>query len=259
MFPQLTLTTSKPYYNLHQAMNKTQPTTATVFPIPFPWDRLMKTSAAIMILISLSGCANDQQRTVTQGTAIGAVGGAIAGAGLGALTGLAVGGGNTQSIINGMIIGGATGAAAGGYAGYKWGQQVAIRKSEYASSEAYLQANIAQAQLVTAAARKENAILTSKIAGYNRRIAELSRNPGARPSLMENVNATRSDLALKIKASGNEIQDRQKAVSEVGSANEKQVEELVREITALKSERAQLQQNDSRLAAISSNLSTNGR
>lgn len=219
----------------------------------------LKIWVSATMCLAIAGCANDQQRTVTQGTTIGAIGGAVVGAGLGALTGLAVGGGNTQSIVTGMVAGAAAGAAAGGVAGYQWGQQVAIKKSQYASSEAYLQANINQAQAVTAAARKENALLASKIADYNSQIASLSQDPSAMAALVKNVNVTRSDLALKIRASGNEIEDRKKAVQDAGSANEKQIEQLVHEITALKSERTQLQENDSRLAAITSNLDANAR
>jgi hypothetical protein len=71
------------------------------------------------------------------------------------------------------------------------------------------------------------------------------------------VNQTRQDLALKIKASGNEIADRQTAVNEAGSTNEQQVEQLVKEITGLQTQRKQLQQNDAQLAVISSKLSGN--
>jgi hypothetical protein len=216
-----------------------------------------KTFITLSLCIALSGCANDQQRTETQGTTIGALGGAVVGAGLGALTGLATGGGNTQSIITGMIIGGAAGAAAGGVAGYQWGKQVAIKKSQYQSSEAYLQANIAQAQAVTLAAQKANTKLASQIAKYNSQIAQVSNDVAAKTALKNQVNQTRQDLALKIKASGNEIADRQAAVKEAGSTNEQQVEQLVKEITGLQTQRKQLQQNDAQLATISSNLSGN--
>ena len=90
--------------------------------------KVMNSMVAVLVICAvLSGCAgmSDQTRTRTEGTAVGAV--------IGGLVGLAIGDGE----------GAAIGALAGAGIGYLAGNEIAKRKKNYASTEKFLDAEIA--------------------------------------------------------------------------------------------------------------------
>jgi hypothetical protein len=122
-------------------------------------------SIVIVIICSLAlpGCATDQDTTKAQGAGLGAVAGGILGAGAGALLGAASGQG-TEGIIAGAIAGGVVGATAGGFAGYMYGAKVAEKKAQYASSEDFYLAEIADIQKNTATIRSTNQKLSRSVA-----------------------------------------------------------------------------------------------
>lgn len=123
---------------------------------------IWSTIISILLIFSLAGCATDQQRTKTQGSAFGAGVGAVAGGALGALVGALTG--NAENIGRFAAIGAGVGLLAGGVAGYNWGENVARKKAEYANAEDYLDASIADARATTEAAASENAVLRDDIA-----------------------------------------------------------------------------------------------
>jgi len=92
-----------------------------------------------MVLALGGGCASTQdgRTTQAQGTGLGALAGGLLGAGI-----AAIGGGDSSDIARGAAIG----AAAGGVAGFAWGTEIAKRKAKYASREAWMRAEIADAQ-----------------------------------------------------------------------------------------------------------------
>ncbi len=92
-----------------------------------------------LVLGFLPACSNiqdDQTRTKTEGTLVGAGAGAV----LGAVVGGLVGG------RRGALTGAAIGAGAGGLAGYAYGSHVADKKAEYADREEWLDACLTQAE-----------------------------------------------------------------------------------------------------------------
>jgi hypothetical protein len=90
--------------------------------------------------------------------ALGAIIGGAAGAGVGALAG------GKHHRGEGALIGGLAGAAAGGFIGYKIGESVEAEKRKYATEEAFLQKQVAQAQDERNRIADENASLKDEIA-----------------------------------------------------------------------------------------------
>ena len=103
---------------------------------------------ALLVCALLPGCAtmSDQTRTKAEGAGVGGV--------LGGLLGYAVGGGK----------GAAIGAAVGAGAGFLVGNEIAKRKQAYASTEDFLDAEIANTQEYNKTAIAYNAQLSKDVA-----------------------------------------------------------------------------------------------
>jgi len=115
---------------------------------------------------------DDQETTKAQGSALGAVAGVIIGEGLGALVGLASGG-STEDVLAGAVIGGVAGGVTGGVAGYQYGMAVAQRKAEYADSEDFYMAEIAEIDASTQSIRATNEELSQQVSELEDRKAYL--------------------------------------------------------------------------------------
>jgi hypothetical protein len=123
-------------------------------------------SAALLV----SGCANikeDQARTKAEGAATGGAGGAVLGGLIAGLTS----GGDPGAILRGAAIGG----VAGGGIGYAYGASVASKKARYASTEAYLDACIAEVKSETAKLNRWNARGRAVVASQERQLAALAK------------------------------------------------------------------------------------
>jgi chromosome segregation ATPase len=110
------------------------------------------------------GCTENNNSANKQDTdpkalnaALGAIIGGAAGAGVGALAG------GKHHRGEGALIGGLAGAAAGGFIGYKVGESVEKEKQKYATEEAFLQKQVAQAQAERDKVADENAKLKDEI------------------------------------------------------------------------------------------------
>lgn len=101
----------------------------------------------LLVFALLPGCAtmSDQNRTKAEGTGVGAV--------VGGLLGFAIGGGR----------GAAIGAAAGAGLGFLVGNEIAKRKQAYASTEDFLDAEIANTQEFNKTAIAYNAKLSKDV------------------------------------------------------------------------------------------------
>lgn len=121
---------------------------------------------ALGMTAGMNSCSELSDGTLTrmQGTAIGTVGGGAVGAGVGAL----VGG------KDGAAIGGAAGALLGGIGGYLWGDSVAKKKEEFATTEEYIRANSRVLDERISELRDLNASLTSQIETLRRENRRLS-------------------------------------------------------------------------------------
>jgi uncharacterized phage infection (PIP) family protein YhgE len=215
---------------------------------------------SLLLCVALAGCSTDQQRTKTQGTVFGALVGATVGAGVGALSGVLTG--NSNNIIPGAIAGAAVGGTAGGVAGYQWGERVAFNKGRYINSEERLQGNIQRASKVRAAAAQENNELRGQITTLNEQLSHLSADAAAgkedkqlRATMANSVTQQRHDVARKIEAAGNEIEDRTQGLRENINGNPQRVAALKSQINSLSAERAQMQDNNRKLESISSRIS----
>lgn len=103
----------------------------------------------------VSGCANDQQRTRTEGAGGGAV--------VGALIGHLIGG--RDGAIAGAVIGGGVGAAIG--------DQAAEKKKRYAEREDALRLAVSQSRTVAQQARETNDALRRDVAALQTSVSQL--------------------------------------------------------------------------------------
>ena len=139
----------------------------------------------LLVFALLPGCAtmSDKNRTQAEGTGVGAV--------LGGLLGYAVGGGR----------GAAIGAAAGAGLGFLAGNEIAKRKQAYASTEDFLDAEIASTQEFNKTAIAYNAKLSKDVATLEQQSKTL-RAQYDKGAVDKKVLAAKSDeLQKKIDAS----------------------------------------------------------
>lgn len=135
-------------------------------------------SVATLIALAvapLSSCSsNDATNTKAQGTGLGGLLGTGLGTGLGAGLGAAIGG--KDGAKKGAIIGGGVGLLAGAIVGHKWGESIVRKKSEYASQEQYIKANIKQLNTRISDARSTNKSLVSQINSLRKANQRLAAN-----------------------------------------------------------------------------------
>lgn len=117
--------------------------------------RFARAVVAVTVLGVVAGCATDQQRTRTEGAAVGALVGAVVGAAVGGRDGAAIG------------------AAVGGAGGLAYGDQQAKKKQEFAEREDALKRAIAQAQQTSRQAREANQGLQREIAALEETVRRL--------------------------------------------------------------------------------------
>ena len=104
---------------------------------------IQRTLVSLIILAISAGCATDRERTLAEGTALGAG----IGAGLGALLGSSIGG------KHGAAAGALLGGAAGALGGFAYGNHVANQKERFANQEDYLDAVIESSRQVNETSR----------------------------------------------------------------------------------------------------------
>ena len=167
------------------------------------------TAAALILTMGLSGCANiqnDQTRTKTEGTMLGAGIGTVLGGGIAAI----VSHGDKSAILKGAAIG----AALGGLAGHAYGSKVAAKKADYANHEAYLQDCIAELHNERARVAAANTKTRSEIASQKQELTQLI-------ALQQNNQSTREKFVALRKSVDSSIQ--------VASKNLKQTDALIRD------------------------------
>jgi len=213
---------------------------------------MLKDVISVLLAVALLvGCAttSDETRTKTEGTALGAGAGAVAGA----LLGFATGG------KKGAIIGAGTGVAAGGAAGYLYGTHVANRKKAFATTEAYLDALIKNAQAVndrTDALRQEIAQLETEtiqlVQRYNQRTIQRGQLTRQEQILKKKVEEGQEQLKiLQV-----EIDNQRQALAKENQAQMKSgqttqlLNDLQAEITRLERNKAELEKGVTGLATM---------
>jgi hypothetical protein len=122
-------------------------------------------ATVLTLFAACSNIKNDRTRTKVEGTSAGAA----AGGALGGLIGGIVGLGSPDYIARGVLMG----AQIGGGAGYSYGSYVANKKARYASTEAWLDACVAEVRQETKKSHDYNMIARAVIVRQKRRLAEL--------------------------------------------------------------------------------------
>lgn len=213
------------------------------------------TAAALLLAVGLSGCANikdDQTRTKTEGTLLGAGIGAALGTGIAAI----VTHGNSEAMLKGAAIGGAL----GGLAGHSYGSKVAAKKARYASQEAYLQDCIAELRDERARVAAANTKTRSQIASQKQELNELialqQNNQPTREkfvSLRKSVDSSIQIASKDLQRTNTLIQDHEAALQDpTNTADLGNKADWKSELAILKAERAQLQASINSLNAIDS-------
>lgn len=200
--------------------------------------------------LAVSGCANiqdDQQRTQAEGTAAGAV--------LGALVGYAID----------KERGAAIGALVGAGAGYAIGSEIAKRKKAYATTEDFLNAQIARTAEFNRTARDYNNRLRSEIASLDRESRRLQNQYKAgtvqRQVLVNRRNALQQKIAQGQKLEQTLVEEHrvqsQILVEErkTRPANDPYIRKLEREVATLQGNIETLRRNNNQLAQIDPRLS----
>jgi uncharacterized protein YcfJ len=209
-----------------------------------------------MVVASLGGCANikdDATRTKTEG----GLAGAGIGAGVGAIAGALIGG------KRGALLGAGIGAAVGGGAGVAYGAHVAGKKAEYASTEQWLDACIAQAKADNEQLRGYNSQLAADIETLSRESAKLQKSYAAKKAQKSQLIAQKNSIAEKVKknegivaAANKEIEEQNKALAQAQKEGKNEyATALNQEISSLKQQRDKLQASNTKLVALSSRLS----
>lgn len=191
---------------------------------------------AILLVLSVSGCATDAQRTRTEGAAIG---GAV-GAGIGALA--------AKNTPAGAAIGGAVGALAG----LVYADQVAKKKARYAQREDALRQSAGTARQVAQATRQQNDRLAAEVAGLDQRvqglrtqkISEEARNEYARET-QKRFEILQSGVDLQLSQVRQEIiRQQQVLLAEQQEANQTHVPSPPEGIQLVSNSILELQQNE---------------
>jgi uncharacterized protein YcfJ len=197
----------------------------------------IKFTASALCLCMLTSCANikdDGTRTRTEGT----LGGAALGAGLGALIGAASGNAGRGALI---------GLAAGGLAGLAYGNHVAMKKAQYRSTEAWLDACIAQARRTNQSARAYNSGLSARISKLKNEIAaaKASGNRGVLQQKKAEIINLEHEATKQMKGIDSEITNQDRVLGEAKSTS------LKNEVISLRSTRSSINSNYQRLASLS--------
>jgi hypothetical protein len=200
--------------------------------------------SAVVALALLAGCAETEEGRTTQaqGAGLGALLGAAVGAGIGA----AAGGGR------GAAIGAATGALVGGTAGFAYGTHVANQKAKYARAEDWLDACIASARGYRRHAYAVNQKLSTRIAALEKRskAARASHDKAAVTQIRSEIATLRQEARAESKTLDSEVAAQHNALQDSSARSSSKYGELKQSVSELESTKAQLGENQSRLAAL---------
>ena len=204
------------------------------------------TAACVLITFGLSHCAatEDGQLAQAQGAGIGAAGGALLGAGIGALTG------NSSDVARGALIG----AALGGAGGFAYGTHVANQKAKYASTEAWLDACISDAEKKRSAAIAYNNRLNNELARLQREVntARAAGDKKQLSSLKRQIASERSAAQKEANNYAKEVEVQRGAIKEAGGSGGSRLSSLRSTTNGIDSQVTTMNKNVQRLAALES-------
>jgi outer membrane protein with glycine zipper len=200
--------------------------------------------SGVVALALLAGCAETEEGRTTQaqGTGIGALLGAAVGAGIGAATG------GSQGAATGAV----AGALIGGSAGFAYGTHVANQKAKYARAEDWLNACIVSARGYRRHAVAVNQKLSTRIAALEKRsqTARASHDKAAVTQIRSEIATLKQQARAESKTLDNEVAAQHNALQDGSARSSSRYGELKQSVNELESTKAQLGENQSRLAAL---------
>ena len=211
-------------------------------------DECLKIAITALLVASLSGCATtDEQRTRTEGAAFGALIGGLLGYGLDRESGAAIG------------------ALIGAGAGLAVGNEIAKRKRAYASTEDFLNGEIARVDEFNRTTEAYNGRLRQEIVRLDREAEQLRAQYSAGAVRRDHLHAKRAELQQQI-ATSRDLEQALEAELEIQMAilkdegpgrpaNDPYIARLEREVEALAANLTALQEGSSQLARIDQRLS----
>ncbi|MBB3192399.1 glycine zipper domain-containing protein [Halomonas cerina] len=195
------------------------------------------------------GCAgmNDQERTRAEGTTAGAV--------IGSLLGYAIG----------EERGAAVGAALGAGAGYAIGNEVAKRKQAYASTEDFLDGEIARIQEFNQTTVAYNQQVRAEIARLQAEAGRMQRRVASGEMARAELQGERNAIAQRLEKSealekslARELEVQQRILAEERGDrpyNDRYLAQLTKEVAELQRNLNQLRDDSAQLASIDGRLS----
>lgn len=205
-------------------------------------------AVAVMSSALISGCVTtDGDRTRMEGAGFGALIGAVVG-------GLA--GGEEGAVLGALI---------GGGAGFIVGNEISKRKQQYATTEEFLDAEIAHVQEINTATASYNQNLRAEIAQLDRDAEYLRTQYSAGRVEQTALTSKRNDLQEQLATNReleqglvNELKVQEQILSEerpARSANDPYIARLENEVQTLQRNLNQLRDGSSQLASIDQRLS----
>ena len=205
-------------------------------------------AVAVMSGALMTGCVTtDGDRTRMEGAGFGAIIGAVVGG---------IAGGEEGAIL---------GALVGGGAGFLVGNEIAKRKQQYATTEQYLDSQIATIGELNSATASYNQTLRNDIAQLDRETEHLRNQYNAGRIEQSALASKRTDLQQRLAQSRdieqglvNELKVQERILSEerpARPANDPYIARLENEVKVLQQNLNQLQDGTSQLASIDQRLS----
>ncbi len=220
---------------------------------------MKKCALAVTLIFTLSiisGCTNikdDSTRTKTESTLLGTGIGAAVGAGLGAILG-----GD-----KGALVGAGIGAALGAAGGYAYGDHVAGQKKNYASTEDWLDACVADAQKANQAMTAYNQELNSQIVTLQNDTATLKEKYKTAKTRQDKLKEKQSEVDqllakanTQLDSAKKELEAQQFVAGEAKKENKNAYAvTLDSEVEGLKANITELEKRTKDLASLSASMS----
>lgn len=195
-------------------------------------------SIFLAITMGATQCASTQDGQLAQGQ------GTAIGAGAGALLGAAIGG------RQGALIG----AAIGGASGFAFGTHIANKKSQYKSTEEWLDACIVQAEKQRKAAVAYNNKLDNRLASLQKevRVAKAAGDKSKLASLKREISSERSAAQQQASVYNKEAEMNRNAIQQANGEGSSRLKSLRTSTSGIETQVSTMNKNVQRYAALES-------
>lgn len=240
-----------------------------------PVGRVFKMLVVFCTISCLIGCAStkqstmtpqqkreaDQRSTIKQGSVIGAAAGTVigltAGVGLTALVAVLTRDERQVKRVAALVM---PMAVAGGMIGYgkgkEWGKRVARKKADYANTEEYLLANLADARALRVKAQTESARLGKRIQELSVQTNQYRQGRASKNQIAKHnaaIASEQTEVRQRIQRLNEEITGQQAVVKDTvqNNKNAQAIRAIEAEVTELKKAKQEMLQYSNQLTEIS--------